>query len=213
MKNFIFSICIVALTTTSGCDKSEPTPDPVLPLAQILTDRYWVEESYLYTEDDGEKALDGQSLYKKYNKDILGGDRAWEHALHIFKVNAKGIAKKYKLHNLLPSLGWDVQFYKYTDSAYRFEYDMTRQIIRLEPMKSQFELGWSAGQELRLVSATDSQLVFDSPVRDNTRNDLKLSDAYTGIRTTWTRIDDPDNTEKWRADLTEAFPDWTEDPI
>ena len=205
MKKFLvaFLICF---------SESDPPPAPAPPdLKLILKDCYWQEVSYLYAEFEDEKAFDGLSLYDKYNKGIIGGDLAWDHALHIFKVDSEGIVRKYRIYR--GEMGRMHSYY--TDSAYLFRFDPERRFVRLEAMKPLFDGGWFAGQSLETVSATDSKLVFDCPIRDNIREFFEnhpggseWSDAYTGIRTTWTRIDDPDNAEKWGTDLTEVMPDW-----
>lgn len=200
----------MGLAGAVGCgNHTEPAPPPPQPLPDlsfILADSYWSETSYLFQlSEEGNPVLDEELI-----DDLSPGRALWKlHRLGDFSVNEDGMVKRYhtvRIEEAFPT-PIDTVLVTKTDSAYLFRYGAEWKTIRVEPLKKEFEVGWFAHQELTVISATVSEIVLDCPIRDCTRKELKLSDDYIGIRTFWTRIDDPYNVGG--QDLTKAIPDWS----
>lgn len=104
--------------------------------------------------------------------------------------------------NFIPS---DPYFVLVVDDAYRFEYGPDRKTIKATVVDFRFANGFFGNSTLRVMRATQDEVVLEAPIRPHTRNDLRIGPEYVAIHVVWQRIKNPDDKKKW-GDLIHANP-------
>ncbi len=178
----------------AACGKDENPPAPVREagfIESILAKRYWKEEiHFLYQR----KGSNDPKIYTD-PRDIISafrgsggysfGDQVLLDAIYIDKDR-----------NVLRYVQEEGEYTGYYRYVYDIEYDENDLSVRiLTPHDSLRYMGAVTESELKVVSLSDEEVVFDAPIKTFIRQNWELDDPekypniYVGIRVRWTKTD------------------------
>ncbi len=198
MRKLNLFLLITGMIFAVGCDSKE---DPTFPdLQTVLAGNYWNEKTYPIVMQNGKAVVSEEKTLYDLQEPV--GTRngkqypTFNEDLGVFYVRADHVIRKYTAFTETNKLVYVLS------NCYKCQYNPDWKSIHLTSSRDALKNGWFADADLRIVSVTDGKIVLEAPVKDYTREELKLGEDVIGLQTVWRRIDNPKNAKQWGGDLT-----------
>lgn len=193
MKKFYFLLFAAGMLFASACDKDNETAAETPNLQKILAGNYWQEKTYPIVMENGVAAVSKEKSLAALQEAAGGGNETYptfDEDLGVFYVRGDNAIRKYTAYT---QENWKI---KVCYSCYTCEFGPDGNTVRVIPTKEPFKKGWLANEPMRVISASETEIVLEAPVREYTLENLNLGEEIVGLQTIWKKID-PNEAALW----------------
>lgn len=191
MKKFYFLFLSAGMLFVNACDKDNQTVADTPNLQKILASNYWQEKTYPIVMENGVATVSKKKSLAVLQEAVGGGNETYptfDEDLGVFYVRGDNAIRKY---TAFTQENWKI---KVCYSCYTCEFGNDWNTVKLISTKDAFKKGWLANEPMRVISASETEIVLEAPVREYTRENLNLGVEIVGLQTIWKKIDPNDAT-------------------